>query len=66
MRYLQADGAVHLDCLAPAAYGQAMEEMCWVVCTGARQMDWDVGKAWGTFFSLPLLPSFLVLPYLCL
>lgn len=26
-------------------------------------MDWDVGKAWGTFFSLPLLPSFLVLPY---
>lgn len=66
VRYLQADGPVHLDSLAPAAYGQAMEEMCWVVCTGARQTDWDVGKAWGTFFSLPLLPSFLVLPYLCL
>lgn len=56
MRYLEA---VDLDCLAPAAYGQAMEEMCWVVCIGARQTDWDVGKAWGTFFSLPLLPSFL-------
>lgn len=60
-RYLQADGAVHLDSLAPVAYGQALEEMCWVVCVGARQTDWDVGKAWGTFFSLSFLPSFLVL-----